>query len=240
MQQPPNILNTLKDAQLAHSAGDFINALRFYEHFFDHALDDDPYALYGIRLSHCLDGWAKLADEFPGAKNRLEQKQQELIQQYHQTNNREKFHDYYCVSNALDKKEQAVDFFATLHRDNPKKSQLLVKYVWDDLINAEMWVLCGELLQRPEQKIDEFFALYDESQKLKSVDTTFDNHQFDQHTIDTLLDGISNVVQILRFNNRANEIEAIERQFHQAIDSRNHASLSKTVHSKASFLFLGH
>ena len=50
-------MQVLKDAQLAHQAGDFVNALKFYQQFFDHALDDDPYAFYGVRLSYCLEGW---------------------------------------------------------------------------------------------------------------------------------------------------------------------------------------
>jgi len=62
--EKPEIIKVLEDAKLAHESGDFVNALKFYEQFFDHALDDDPYALYGVRLSYCLDGWVKLAGEF--------------------------------------------------------------------------------------------------------------------------------------------------------------------------------
>jgi len=65
--EKPSILKVLEDAQLAHQAGDFVNALKFYEYFFDHALEDDPYAYYGARLSHCLQGWTELAGTFPGA-----------------------------------------------------------------------------------------------------------------------------------------------------------------------------
>ena len=42
--EKPKIIQVLEDATLAHESGDFVNALKFYEHFFDHALDDDPYA----------------------------------------------------------------------------------------------------------------------------------------------------------------------------------------------------
>lgn len=236
----PEILKTLQDAQLAHQSGDFVNALDFYEYFFDHALDEDPYALYGVRLSYCLDGWAKLAEIFPGANQRLEQKKNQALDEFQATKNSEQFHDFYCISKALRQNDTALEVFTSLFADNPKSSEKLTKYVWDDLVKAEHWAICGSLLKQPEQKIDELFAIYDEAQQLKSVEPEFDNNKFDQHLIETLLDGVSALVQILRFNNRAEEIALIERQFNQAVDTRNDSSLSKAVHAKASFLFLGH
>ncbi len=91
----PDILNVLKDAQTAHQAGDFVNALKFYQHFFDHALDDDPYALYAVRLSHCLHGWAELAEAFPGAKSALERTKRDMLEQYLEHRNPERFHDFF-------------------------------------------------------------------------------------------------------------------------------------------------
>lgn len=236
----PDILNTLRDAQVAHQAGDFVNALKFYEHFFDHALDDDPYALYGVRLSYCLDGWAKLAETFPGARVRLEQKQNEVYEAYLQTRNGEKFHDYYCISTVLDQHDQALDEFCALFKNNPASAEKLSKYVWDDLVTAERWTICGGLLTQPAQKIDESFAIYDEAQNLKSVEPSFDNDKFNQHLIDVLLESVSKTVEVLRYNNRSEEIPAIQRQFYQAIETRCDASLDKAVHAKASFLFIGH
>ncbi len=238
--QQPDILKTLQDAQLAHQAGDFVSALNFYEIFFDHALDDDPYALYGVRLSYCLDGWARLAEVFPGAKVRLEQKQQDMINDYDQTKDNEKFHDYYCICKALKQNNQALEYFRRLHQDNPKSAEKLVKYVWDDLVINQNWSLCGSLLIQPEQKVDEFFAIYQEAKNLKAVESSFDNMKFDQHLVDTLLDGVNNVVQVLRYNNRTDEITSLERQFHQAVDTHNDPTLTKAVHAKASFLFIGH
>ena len=236
----PEILKTLEDAQLAYQAGDFVNALQFYEYFFDHALDNDPYALYGVRLSYCLDGWAKLGQVFPGAKKRLEQKQIELLNEYQETKNCETFHDYFCICKALNQLNHALDMFSKLYKNNSKRAEKLAKYVWDDLIKAEQWELCGQLLSQPEQKIDELFAVYDEAQKLKQFEPEFDNDKFDQHLLDTLLNGVTDTVQVLRFNNRTREISKLERQFYQAVDSRNNASLTKTVHAKASYLFIGH
>ena len=238
--QHPDILNTLRDAQLAHKAGDFINALNFYEFFFNHALDDDPYALYGVRLSYCLDGWGELALIFPGAKQRLEQKQNELLNHYLSQKNVEVFHDYYCVSKVLNKHKEALNTFCELFSTQPKSAERLVKYVWDDLIVAKKWQVCSDLLTQPSQKIDELFAIYDEAQKLKLSNASFDKVEFEHHLINTLLNGVSSIVQTIRHTNRVKEINALERQFHQIVDSRNEHALSRTVHAQASFLFVGH
>lgn len=238
--EQPTILKTLHDAQVAHQAGDFVNALKFYEHFFNHALDDDPYALYGVRLSYCLDGWAKLAETFPGAKSRLVQKQRDVFEEYRENKVSEKFHDYYCISKALGQNKTALEEYCQLFQNNPRSAEKLAKYVWDDLVQDHQWAICGKLLTEPAQKIDELFSIYDEAQSLKSVEPSFDNKKFDQHLIDTLLSGVSDTVQVLRYNNRSNEIASIQRQFYQALETRNHADLTKTVHAQASFLFLGH
>jgi len=236
----PEIINVLEDAQLAHQAGDFVNALKFYETFFDHALDDDPYALYGVRLSYCLNGWAKLADEFVGAKQRLQQKQHETLDRYQQTKQSEVFHDYYCISQHLGLKEEALQQFITLHQTTPKTAAKLVKYVWNDLIEAEQWEMCNVFLDQANLKLDELFAMFDESMRLKEFDPSFNDPKFEQHAVDSLIDETQKLVTVLRYNNRRDDINALERQFHQAVESRNHSALSKTTHAKASFLFVSH
>jgi len=236
----PEIITVLEDAQLAHKAGDFVNALKFYEHFFDHALDDDPYALYGVRLSYCLQGWADLALEFPGAKNNLESKKRAMLSQYLETKDPERFHDYFTICRHLGKETDALEQFLTQHHEQPNSAAKLIKYVWDDLVNAEQWSVCNDLLIEPNQKLDELFSVFDEQARLKEVDPEFDNIKFDQHIVDSLLDNIQNVVLVLRHASRDDDINALQRQFNQAIETRNHSLLNTQAHAKSSFLFTGH
>jgi hypothetical protein len=112
--------------------------------------------------------------------------------------------------------------------------------LWDDLVNAEQWQVCSELMEQANQKMDELFAIYDEAARLKEVDPAFDNIQFEQHIVDNLLDNVQQVVMVLRYSNRADDISALQRQFQQGVNSRDHALLSKQAHAKASFLFAGH
>jgi len=236
----PSILQVLEDAQLAHQAGDFVNALKFYEHFFDHALEHDPLAYYGVRLSHCLNGWAELAEVFPGAKNQLDSKKHDALAQYIDNRNPEQFHDYLSICRVLGVEEQALEQFLNLHHTEPKSAAKLSKFLWDDLINAEHWQVCNELLSQANLKLDELFAVFDEAIKLKELDPAFNNIKFEQHVVDTLLTDVQNVVMVLRYADRRDDIMALERQFQQGVEHRNHPTLSKTAHAKAAFLFIGH
>lgn len=238
--EKPKIIQVLEDAKLAHEAGDFVNSLKFYEYFFDHSLDDDPYAFYGARLSHCLNGWGDLAQQFPAAKNRLEAKKREVLDHYLEHREPERFHDYLTICRVLGVESDAVEQFLALHHSEPKSAAKLGKYLWNDLINAEQWEVCSALMQQSAQKMDELFAVFDEAARLKEFDPSFDNIRFDQHIVDTLLDDLQKVVLVLRYADRNDEINSLQRQFHQGVESRDHSMLTTQVHAKSSFLFAGH
>jgi hypothetical protein len=240
VEDKPQIIRVLEDAQLAHRTGDFVSALKFYEHFFDHALDDDPYALYGARLSHCLVGWAELAAVFPGAKNRLEYKKRDSLSIYLADKNPEHFHDYLTICRHLGVESEALEQFLKLHQQQAKSAAKLVKYLWDDLVLAEYWSVCNELLAEPSAKLDELFSVFDEATRLKEFDSAFDTVKFDQHIVDTLLNDLQNLVLVLRHADRRTEIGGLNRQFQIGLDSRNHAVLHKQAHAKSSFLFAAH
>ncbi|MGH1539921.1 MAG: hypothetical protein ACRBHB_05845 [Arenicella sp.] len=238
--EKPEIIKVLDNAELAHRAGDFVNALKFYEHFFDHALDDDPYALYGVRLSYCLAGWGRLAQEFVGARQRLEQKQQEVLQQYQLSKVPETFHDYYCISHYLNRQEESLQQFLTLYSSSSKSASKLIKFVWEDLVAAEQWEICNQFLLEPMQKLDELFSVFDESARLKDVDASFDSDEFEQHTLNALVKGVSDLLLILRHNGRGPDVEDVQRQFYATAHARNHSGLNTLIQAKGSFLFGGH
>lgn len=240
MVAKPALLKVLEDAQLAHRSGDFVNALKFYEAFFDQALEQDPLAYYGARLSHCLGGWAELAAEFPGAMHRLEAKRRETLDQYLDSQEPERFHDYLVICRYLGREADAVEQFLALHHQLPKSAAKLSKFLWNDLTHAEHWQVCSDLMQEPSLKLDELLAVFDEANKLKEMDPSFNTAQFDEHIVATLLDDLQKVVMVLRYSDRGDEVGSLERLFFQAVDQRKHPELSKQVHAKGSFLFAGH
>ena len=99
--EKPEVMKLLENAHTAHEAGDFNGADRFYARFFDEARLADPMAFYAIRLSNCLMAWAKLADDFPGARMSLEQKGQEMLLEYQRSGEPERFHDYAAIAKHL-------------------------------------------------------------------------------------------------------------------------------------------
>lgn len=238
--EKPQIIKVLEDAILAYEAGDFVNSLKFFEHFFDHALDNDPYAYYGARLDHCLRGWADLALVFPGAKQRLEAKKREVWGDYEQNREPERFHDYLAICRVLGIESEALNAFLELHHSQPKSAAKLVKFIWEDLVNAEQWSVCGDVVEQANQKLDELLAVFDEAAKLKEFDPSFDNIRFENHIVDKLLNDVQTLAIILRHNDRTNEIGALQRQFQQGVESRDHSILSKQFHAKSAFLFSGH
>ena len=236
----PDILVVLEDALRAHEAGDYLNALEFYERFFDHALDDDPYALYAVRFSHCLAGWGELAQIFPGAKLKLEKKRHQVWDDYYDTRIGERFFDYLNICRQLGRENEALEAFLGLHAKEPKSAAKLTRYVWDDLIVNEQWRVCGDLLVEPAQKIDELFSVFEESDQLRHIDADFDDPKYDRHLVDTLLNDLQKLVLVLRQNDRSNELPEVERQFMLSVEKSGHSLLQKEVHAKAAFLFSGH
>ena len=238
--QKPALLTVLDDAQLAHQAGDFVNALKFYEQFFDQSRQQDPVAYYGIRLSHCLNGWAQLAQQFEGAKRALETKKRSALEQFNNTHQGEWFHDYLCICRHLGVESDALDVFLQWHANEPKTAAKLSKFLWNDLINAEQWQVCNDLLEQANLKLDELFAVFDEAVKLKQHEPSFNSPEFDQHIVETLLDDVQKLVMVLRYGERQQDIRALERQFQQNVANREHSLLNKSAHAKASFLFISH
>ena len=236
----PNIIQVLEHAQLAHRVGDFAHALKFYVYFFDHALDDDPFALYGVRLSHCLEGWSKLAQEFVAAQQQLEEKQTSLLQSYQTNKQPEKFHDYYCISDVLGKRQEAIDTFLLINQSNHLQAKKLIKFVWKDLINIEQWEVCNEFLEDPLLKLDESFAIFDQANTLKNLDPSFATEAFEKHIQNELIESVKQLLLILRHNDRTDEIDLIQRKFYEIAHSKSNANLDALLHTKGTFLFSGH
>lgn len=235
-----DVLRLLENAHLAHKAGDFNNACSFYEQFFDQALAVDPIALYGIRLSHCLDGWASLAKEFPGALLRLEQKQASTFADYTKQKEPERFHDYLQISQRLDKTDEAIAAFAQLHASNPRSAAKLSKFVWQPLVTRQRWELCNALLEQPSLKLDELFAVFDEASRMRELDPEFDTLEFETHIANQLLGDLQNLVSVLRHGDRTAEINDLERQFFRGVQSRNQATLNKLINAQGAYLFAAH
>ncbi len=238
--EKPEVMKLLENAHTAQNAGDFAGADRFYARFFDEARLVDPMAFYAIRLSNCLVAWSRLADDFPGAKLSLENKAQEMLLEYQSTGDPERFHDYAAISKQLNATAHVIESFVALHDTAPEQAAKLAKFVWNDLLIAQEWRVCSELMTQPQQKMDELFAVFDQAAKMKDLDESFNTLEFDEHIVDTLLGDVQLIAEVLRRTDRSDEVIPLARQFQQGVEQRNHATLSKKVQAQGSYLFLGH
>jgi len=139
--QPKDALDV---ARAAFRDGRYPEALSSYEWFFDHALDDDPAALYGVRLSYCLHEWARLGAKYPPALQRLEERRDQALDAFGSTRDPERFHDFKAICEALDEESKLpVSTFADLHRRDRTLAALVVRFIWHEIVEAKMWDVAG-------------------------------------------------------------------------------------------------
>src|SRR5262245_16233199 len=117
---PPG--QVLEEARAAAQAGDYAVALENYERFFDRALHDqgEDNNYYGVRLSYCLDEWARLGEKYPAARERLEAKATEAQASFEATGAFDKFHDFQSIRDHLGQQDVVFAQFLQYHRSNPK------------------------------------------------------------------------------------------------------------------------
>jgi hypothetical protein len=152
---PPG--EVLKTARTAAMAGDYAVALVSYEDFFDHSLrgqgGENNY--YGVRLSFCLDEWARLAEKYPKALQRLEAKARETIAELERTRRPALFHDFISINKYLGQERTSIDLFLKYHSSDRSLAEAIVNYIWDSLVEDAQWAICAAYLTEPFAMVQE-------------------------------------------------------------------------------------
>ena len=115
----------LANARAFFKTGEFAAALAQYEYFFDHAIEEEE-SLYGVRLSYCLDEWARLGSKYPPALQRLQFKAEEAHDLLLRTRKSDRFHDYIAICEYLHRDEAPIELFLTLHKTDRELAQSVV------------------------------------------------------------------------------------------------------------------
>jgi hypothetical protein len=152
MPVPPG--EVLMAARAAAMAGDYAAALASYEDFFDHSLSDQGAEnnYYGVRLSFCLDEWARLAEKYPKALERLEAKAKATIAELERTRRPALFHDFISINKYLGQERTSIDLFLKYHSSDRSFAEAIVNYIWDRLVEDAQWAICAEYLAEPFAK----------------------------------------------------------------------------------------
>ncbi|MGH1486416.1 MAG: hypothetical protein ACRBCI_09345 [Cellvibrionaceae bacterium] len=192
----------LNEARSAFKSKDYGKALSSYEYFFDHALDEDGSSLYGVRLSYCLDEWAKLGEAYPLAKERLIQRRDGCLNLLTQTYEPELFHDYIAICQYLKCSHMPIEVFKNIHNENKKLANDVIRYIWDELVSNKLWDLCDHYLPDPQSEYTKCLSKHDSLVKMLQENPDMGGYGYEQQMNGWVVRDLSNILLVLKNNNR--------------------------------------
>ncbi len=224
--------DALDKARAAFKAGDHPEALRQYEYFFDHALDEDPHSLYGVRLSYCLDEWAKLGAKYPPALDRLRQKSEEALALLNQTRTSERFHDFVAICKYLKLKEEPIQCFLAYHESDRTLASSIVRFIWDELVKNKHWAVCAEYLPKPEEKYETALAKFDQALQICKSDPSLGGDDFEEQIKGWYIRDVANLLVVLKNTGRTEAAAGLDASMAADMKSRGYSELIGKVHER--------
>ncbi|MBN1515587.1 hypothetical protein JXA32_03350 [Candidatus Sumerlaeota bacterium] len=158
----------LRDTQVLARQGKHQEALERYIWFHNHALEHEPAAMYGVRLSFALEYWRQLGEVYPPALAALKKTRDDKTELMEKgKGNRELFHDVLALNRTLNNSRKTVDLFQKLDQEQEE----LAKQCWDiaeeTVIDAKEYELAGKYIGDPIRAFDKVKETYDE---MKAMD----------------------------------------------------------------------
>lgn len=148
-------LARLNAARQITQDGRYEDALPEFEWFFAHALEENR-ALYGVRLSYCLDAWTELAGKYAPARQALEAVRERAVTDLLAA--RDGFmllHDIVAIDAALGEQDRTYALFARLIELAPDRAESLRNIALPAVIAARDFALAERMLPDPEQFVRE-------------------------------------------------------------------------------------
>jgi hypothetical protein len=195
---PPG--EVLKTARAAAMSGDYAAALASYEDFFDHSLQDQggENNYYGVRLSFCLDEWARLAEKYPKALQRLEAKAKETIAELERTRRPALFHDFISINKHLGQERTSIDLFLKYHSSERFLAEAIVNYIWDRLVEDAQWAICAAYLTDPFARYKRALEKFDMSMKICTDDPSRGGSDFAKQIRGKYIRDVTNLCLVLK------------------------------------------
>jgi tetratricopeptide (TPR) repeat protein len=199
----------LNAAREAFRNGEYQTSLERYQYFFEHALDDDPAAFYGVRLSYCLAEWSRLGRAYPPALEALVQRKAEAIQRLEKTRDPEQFHDFESICGYLDVREEALVQFRRYHQSDPPLARTIIRFVWDKLVDAGDWEMCGAYLGSPDERYTNALGKFDEAMKVCREEPELGGDDFERQIQGWYVRDVGNVIAVSQNTGREAEAHTI-------------------------------
>jgi hypothetical protein len=145
----------LHAARLMTREGRYEDALREFAWFHEHALEENR-ALYGVRLSSALSGWADLAGRYPPARHALEGvRERGATALLAGQGGFPLFHEIASIDEALGEQQHTHALFARMMDLAPDRARSLINVALPAVIAARDFALAERMLPDPEQFVRE-------------------------------------------------------------------------------------
>lgn len=195
----------LDNARNAVKSEEYAIALEKYEYFFDHALEEDR-SFYGVRLSYCLDEWARLGKKYPLAQEKLIEKKETTRKLLLESGEPERFHEFEALCRYLGQKEESMKLFLHLHESRKELAEEVVRYIWDRLVSSGNWEICAAYLGDPESRYQNLLFLYDSTMEIHNSDPNMDLENYSETRF---VKDASNLLKVLTNTNHSEMVEKI-------------------------------
>lgn len=212
----------LDEARTAFKEGSYQIALQKYEYFFDHALDDDPAAYYGVRLSYCLDEWSRLGEKYPKATERLEGKREESMSLLRSTRSPEFFHDFIAICDYLKCPQQPIEEFIKIHESDRALSEQIVSYIWDALVQQELWDICADYVEDSIEAYSLCLSKFDQAIEVCESDEALGGEDFERQIKGWCIRDMSNLLLVLKHTEQVNASQKILNLAKEYLASRSY------------------
>ena len=230
---PPG--EVLKKARSCVKEGEHAEALANYELFFDRALQDqgEDHNYYGVRLSYCLDEWARLGVKYPSAKQRLEAKAVEALAAFEATKDEEKFHDFQSISDYLDQRDRVLGQFIVYHQANPALAEVAVRFMWNRLVDAKRWDICAVYLGDLEAKYESALHKFDHSMEICLADPSLGGAEFSEQIKGWYVREVGNLIRALKNTDQEEAAARLIAAVVSDMNSRGHPEVVDQVNEQA-------
>lgn len=137
-----NLRHYLSETDQLVSTGEFAQALERYQWFHHHALEHQR-SMYGVRLSYALEGWYRLAEQYPPALAALQKtRDQKRTKVQPGLEHFELFHDVTGINQVLGEEQDSISLFEQLEKAEPGEHQVH----WHVLLNPFLQYKRADLL----------------------------------------------------------------------------------------------
>jgi len=222
----------LNAAREAFRNGEYQTSLERYQYFFEHALDGDSASFYGVRLSYCLDEWARLGGVYPAAREALVRRKAIAIERLEETRDPEHFHDFERICSYLNVQDEALDKFRLYHSFDPSLAQTIVRFVWDMLIDAQDWKTCAAYLGDPNDRYTKALAKFDEAMKACLEEPELGGDDFERLIQSWYVRDVSNAIVVTQNAGRGKDAFAILARAERDMHARSCATLVAQIRSR--------